>query len=159
MRVYMAANRDKINERQRARRVANLEKERARGRASYRKNGLKRSRDWRAANREKVNEQQRARYAANAAYFSARSRAYYAENRKTILKQLRVIYAANPEKFRARTRAYHAANPGKWSERLSIARAVIKQLGLPPIPESIGAATVLKAINKMFKDVGLEIQI
>ena len=98
---YLAANRETLAKRGRARYAANPETERARRRAYY------------AANRETVLARDAAYKLANRETIAVKNAARYAANRETELARAAAWRAANSEKIPAMCAAWRAANPAR----------------------------------------------
>lgn len=111
IRVYRAANPNRVQERQRAYRAANLERE------------LERNREWYEANKERVREYKRAYRIENLERERERSRTWYEANKDRVREYNRVRFAADPEGIRERQRRRYAANPMPAREQARAWRA------------------------------------
>ena len=100
-----------VNQKARAYRAANAEKEKARRKARY------------AANAEKEKAANKARYAANREKIKQKKKAYRAANREKVKQGNRAYRAANREKIKQDNRAYRAANREKRNENQARRRA------------------------------------
>lgn len=107
------------NAHRRAKRDANIDREREKQRQRYAANRdviRYQQTQYRLANLEKVRELNRQYRQENLAKIQERQREYYAAQAEIINERRRARRAADPEPFRERAKQYRAANPDKIKE-------------------------------------------
>lgn len=144
-RNYLAAHRDKINAKRRAKppekrevenarrrklRTANLEEWNAKRRAKRAarrdiENAKLKARRW--ANIEQFRKRELERYRANPEPAKARMRSRYWANREQYRSSMRANYLANPESYKARNRIHRKRNPMRRRELHAAYRDAINQ--------------------------------